>query len=273
MPEELNQVTDDNIFDGMLDEIDDTPINEESDDIAEEESSPVETAPAESASPFLTVKYLQEEKNLTEDEARKYAQMGMDYDRIREKYDALSPYAADIKRLESLAAKNGTSISEYLSRLDDVQTEFEVSKELQTLKESYPDAPDEVITELANKRVLEKQNIAIQNQTKLQSAEQEKAQKEIDLFLEEFPEFKSKGPEALDPKVFEYVQQGYSLLEAYYKWNTLNSKPVEETRKEFDALNEMNRSTSIGNTANAPSKGESDYDIYMEGFEKANNYF
>lgn len=281
MTEIPNQVSE-GIFDGMLDEVDDTPIADESDfhneletesDKTEDSSVIEETVQSE---PFLKVKYLQEEKDLTRDEALEYAQKGMDYDRIREKYDALSPYKDVISNLEALAKRNGMSLVDYAEKLKNVEKEYEVNQEFDNLKQEYPDAPDEVIKELAEKRIFERSSTAAQKEAnvKLQqeNAMHEKVQRDIDMFFAEHPEFKGKGPEALDPKVLEFVSQGYTLLEAYNKWSSIEQTPVENIKGEFEKRNELNRSKSIGSTDSQPNEGESEYDMYMEGFNSANQY-
>jgi hypothetical protein len=82
--------------------------------------------------------------------------------------------------------------------------------------------------------------------------------------MEEYPEFKTKGPDALDPKVFEFVKQGYTLLEAYNKFQRMNAqKSNAEANAKVNQLNEENKKKSLGNITNA---GKTEADDFMNGF-------
>jgi len=101
---------------------------------------------------------------------------------------------------------------------------------------------------------------AIEAQEREASAHNEAVQREVDKFLSEYPEFKNKSPEELDPMVYEYVRGGYTLLEAYNKWAAGNvNKDVEKTSR----LNEENKKRSLGNTTNA---GKAAADAFLSGF-------
>ena len=251
--EELNQVQDElvvnsddeNLF-GDFEETEDTPV-EESVEVTEE---PV---------PFeLKVQYNGEEKNLTEDEARTFAQKGMNYDRIYEP-------------LERLARMNGMQVGEYINQLNTTQIQYEISKEVDNLRNDpkYENVSDEILEEIASSRVNDRVNLQDKNyeeQIRGQAdAQQQQVQKEVDKFLEEYPEFKNKGPDSLDPQVYEFVKQGYTLLEAYNKWNRQVNKPQEEAKAKISKLNEENKRKSLGSTTNA---GSVDYDDFLSGFLK-----
>lgn len=262
--DELNQVptetieTNDNA--GLFDDYS-APETTETAEEAETLTSPtVESATEETPNPFeLRVKYNGEEQTLTEDEARTYAQKGMNYDRIYEP-------------IERLARMNGMSVGDYLNRLNDTQFQYEVSREIETLRENpkYEGVSDEVLEEIATNRVNESIGARDRNyeeQLKGQAdAQQEQIKKEVDKFLEEYPEFKNKGPDTLDPQVYEYVKQGYTLLEAYNKWNRqvqLANKPQEDAKAKTSKLNEENKNRSLGNTTNA---GSVEVDDFLSGF-------
>lgn len=275
--EELNQVQeteveikdDDSLFDDF--EVEETTEaetepNEEvteaeesnSENTEVEETAEVEETPQE-ISGFLNVKYNGEEMTLNEEDARMYAQKGLNYDRI---------YVP----LERLARLNNLSVGEYLNRLDDTQIQFEVSKEVNALKQNpkYENVSDEVLEEIAHNRVMEtigqKDRDYEESQKELADTSRTQAQIEIDKFMEEYPEFKNKGPEALDPAVFDYVKQGYTLLEAYNKWSRQQAnlnKPQLDAKEKSAKLNEENKKKSLGNTTNA---GDVKVDDFMNGF-------
>ena len=233
-----------------------------------EESTPEETVeetvseetteePENVDNSFLRVKFNGEERTLTEEEARNLAQKGMNYDRFYEP-------------IERLARLNNMTVGEYVNQLNDTQVQYEVSKEMDALREDpkYANIDDSVLEEIAQSRV--NQNMGerdrnYQSQVQEQAdAQQAQAQREIDKFMEEYPEFKNKGPEALDPKVFDFVKQGYTLLEAYNKFQRETSNKVQaEAKAKASKLNEENKKKSLGNTSNA---GEVEKDDFLSGF-------
>lgn len=206
---------------------------------------------------FLKVKFNGEETALTEEEARVLAQKGMNYDRFYEP-------------LEKLARMNNMSVGDYINQLNDTQVQYEVEKEKDNLRNDpkYENLDDEILDEIAQSRVKDfmgqrEKYYADQDKQKADE-EQAKAQREIQHFFEEYPEFKDKSPDALDPKVFELVGQGYTLLEAYNKFQRMNvQKSQAEAKAKVSKLNEENKKKSLGNTTNA---GSGETDSFMDGF-------
>ena len=206
---------------------------------------------------FLRVKFNGEERTLTEEEARNLAQKGMNYDRFYEP-------------IERLARLNNMTVGEYVNQLNDTQVQYEVSKEMDSLKgdPKYANIDDAVLEEIATARV--NQNMGerdrnYQSQVQEQAdAQQARAQREIDKFMEEYPEYRNKGPEALDPKAFDFVKQGYTLLEAYNKFQRETSNKAQaEAKLKAQQINEANKQKSLGNISNA---GEVEKDDFLSGF-------
>ena len=223
-----------------------------------EDTPEVETTEPVVENPFeLQVKFNGEERTLNEEDARMYAQKGMNYDRFYEP-------------LERLARMNNMSVGDYINQLNDTQVQYEVEKEKDNLRNDpkYENLSDEVLDEIASARVKDfigQRDQYYADQTQKQADEQQqRVQREVDHFLEEYPEFKDKGPETLDPKVFEFVKQGYTLLEAYNKFQRMNvAKSQAESKAKASQLNETNRKKSLGDTTNAGGTSE---DAFLSGF-------
>ena len=251
--------TEEGLFDDYVPE-ETTESTEETEPTTEETvEEPAEETVEETTEPqtFLRVKFNGEEKDLNEEEARSFAQKGMNYDRFYEP-------------IERLARMNNMTVGEYVNQLNNTQVQYEISKEIDSLKgdPKYANIDDDVLEEIATSRV--NQNIGdrdrnYQSQVQEQAdAQQAQAQKEIDKFMEEYPEFRNKGPEALDPKVFDFVKQGYTLLEAYNKFQRETSNKVQaEAKAKASKLNEDNKKKALGNTSNA---GEVEKDAFLSGF-------
>lgn len=238
----------------------DEPNEEVKDTQSVETEGVTEVSEETSEEPYgLKIKFNGEEMNLNEEEARTLAQKGMNYDRFYEP-------------IERLARMNGMSVGDYLNKLNDTQVQYEVAQEVERLRNDskYDGVSDEVLEEIASNHV----NESIGNRDKnyqeqqqgIADAEQARIQRDVDLFFEEYPEYKNKGPDVLDPKVFDYVKKGYTLLEAYNKWAKEQAdikKPQEIAKEKVSKLNEENKKKSLGNTTNA---GSTSSDDFLNGF-------
>lgn len=248
MENEVNQLQDENVFSDVTEE-EENLFTEESEDTPVEEEKTEEKV---EENPFaLKVTYNGEEQTLNQEDARNYAQKGMNYDKIYEP-------------LQRLARLNGlNSVSEYLNMLDDTQINYEISKEMESLRNDpkYENVSDEVLEEIATSRVHESIGKRDREYEQLRQgqadAEEQRLQKEIEMFFREYPEFRDKGPDSVDPKVYEYVKEGYTLLEAYNKWQK------EQPEVKISKQNEENKKRSVGSTTNA---GKVEADDFLKGF-------
>lgn len=252
MDEELNvELETENLFDDY-EPTSEEPTEEEPTEESSETPEEVAETPWE-----LDVKFNGEERILGKDEARILAQKGMNYDRFYEP-------------LERLARANNMSVGDYMKQLESTQSQYELEQEMENLRNDpkYENVSDEVLEEIAQSRVRDfagqrEQQYAEQAQQQ-NDLEQQRVQREVDMFLEEYPEFKDKDPNTLDPKVYEFVRQGYTLLEAYNKFQRLNTaKSQAESKAKVNELNETNKRKALGNTTNA---GGSQEDAFLSGF-------
>lgn len=237
------------------------PTSEESTETVEEPTETVEESsetPEVAETPWeLDVKFNGEERILGKDEARVLAQKGMNYDRFYEP-------------LERLARANNMSVGDYVNKLESTQSQYELEQEMDNLRNDpkYENVSDEVLEEIAQSRVKDfngqREQYYNEQTQKQNDLEQQRVQREVDLFLEEYPEFKDKDPNTLDPKVYDFVRQGYTLLEAYNKFQRLNTaKSQAESKAKVNQLNEANKKKALGNTTNA---GSSQEDAFLSGF-------
>ena len=244
-----------NALDSVESMFDEPTVEKETE--VETEVEPAETETAEESVPYgLKIKFNGEERTLTEEEARTLAQKGLNYDRFYEP-------------IERLARMNDMSVGDYVNQLNDTQVAYEVDKTKEELLNDpkYENLPEEILEEIASARVRDymgQRDRVYAEQAQKQTDEAEaQAQREIDHFFEEYPEFRNKGPEELDPKVFEFVKQGYTLLEAYNKFQRMNVQNSQaEAKAKVSQLNETNRKKALGNTSNA---GSNETDPFLEG--------
>ena len=254
-----------NLFDGL------TPVEETNETVTEpnnptnvdnttnvEDTKTNEPVKVE-AKPFsLDISYRDEKKTLNEDEARMYAQKGMNYDHIFEP-------------LQKLAKLNGMKVEEYLNKLNDFEFEKGVVEELDALKEKYPDTPEEVLNELAQKRVMENQNLQFKRLEEEAKGKDEaleaEVKRQVERFKKEYPEL---DPNKLDAGVYEFIKEGNTLLEAYNKWQKVQdaiNKPIIEAQEKVNKLNEENKKKSLGNMTNVGSDESSEYNDFFKGMD------
>lgn len=262
MDNELNQVqtNDDDLFSDIIDENETFEDNAESSD--EIEDTPVEEQVSEQTeeTPFLEVVYNKEKKGLSKEEALTFAQKGMNYDKMVERFNSLNA------PLEELARMNNMNVNDFLNHLGQTQMQFEVSTTFNKLKEQYPNSDEELLKKLAENEVNRRINVQAQ-QMETQKHEQEDAQRQkalhdVELFKKEFPDVDYSN---LPSQVYEDIKSGHTLLSAYYKYqNSQNSEHIKqlEANAEIKKKNEANKNRSFGQTTNV---GGGEHDPFLDG--------
>lgn len=247
MEENLNQdlATTDDIFADVDDSEDVTETPEET---AEESTEVEESAPVEEE-PFLDIVYNKETKKLSKDEARTLAQKGMNYDHLKERYAPI----------EELARLNNMDVNSFINSLGETQRQFELDKEMKSLREQYPDTNQEVLKELAQSRAegrVAQQRAQFQEEESAKAnAQDEQVHRDLEMFKKEFP---GVDYTELPQEVYDNVRNGLPLLYAYSKY--LRSSELAQSK--VDQQNKANKAKSLGNTSNA---GEGVKDDFLSG--------
>jgi len=230
----------------------------------EETNNTKEETKTEEKTFTLKTKFNGEERELTEEEAREYAQKGMNYDKVLGRYNDLT------SQLEAIASSTGMDVNSFIGSLRDNQIEFEVSKEKEVLNKKYPDIENkEVIEELARKNVMERLNTNyskfVQQKEVQLSNEEIKIKNDIARFRQEYPDLEI---DKLDKSVYDNVKKGYGLLEAYQKFkiDTMAKEKAEADKQaEIEKQNASNKARSLGDTSNVGGAKTKDY--FMEGWD------
>ena len=271
--EDLNQnvEVEESLFDdseieeeSLFDDEDDESSAEETE---ESEGKPAEEEAEETAEeePFMVIRYNKEDRPLNRDQTKALAQKGMNYDAMQqamqERYDALN---RDILRL---AQMNNMDVPQYLKSLEDMQVNFAVSRELQALKEQYPETDETILKELAGNRVADRLSKNQSQQAQNRQIETDKQRNEIrrqlDLFERKYPNVDASN---LDQKVYDLMKEGYTLLEAYNEFKEEQAKAdrtSQDHQKQIEKLNRKNQKKKLGNLNNTDSIMEDDF---MAGF-------
>ena len=242
---------------------DDSQVNEESgqDDGAKPEDTPVEseeglpqTQEQQKAPETLRIKYMNEERDIPMSEAVQLAQKGMDYDRIRSKWDDAKYTISFIDEQARLAGMDRKTFIDYL------RTETKKSQGM-----SEADARRAVELENRESAVAERENAMQKHDEEIKARNEAEAAanaaREADFrrFAEKFPNVDAK---TIGRDVWERVAKGESLVEIWQE-KEINRLKTEQAAA---AQNAKNAGRSTGSMAS--SGGETNKkDPFDEGWE------
>lgn len=206
--------------------------------------------------PTFELKYLGEVKTVSKDEVVKLAQQGLDYDRIRAKYDELKA------EMEQYA-----DVDEGIAYFREISES--VGKPVNKIVE---DLRINALVEAGWDAASAREKVAFDREKRLAAAKQTKADRaarldaerraERELQYEEFSNrFPDVKPEEIPPEVFADMESGKRLADAYELYssradNKVLSEKVDALTKEIEALkkNAENSAKSVGSKATAGNK-------------------
>lgn len=194
--------------------------------------------------PFLNIKYNKEDVGLSKEEAIEFAQKGKNYDHLKEKYDLLNT------EMDNLARANGMSVQDYIRNLRDVQNAFELNREVEALKEQYPNSPDELLQEVAQSHLRENANVLSKQKENEVNAKRQEINRQLDVFIKMYP---NVDPQKLDKSVYEKMNEGFTLSEAYSMFKETERQgqlAKKQSLEKIEKQNQENKKKSLGNTTN-----------------------
>lgn len=215
-----------------------------------------EMAPAAEAPKTWVLRYMDEDKTVGETEMTVLAQKGMDYDRIRTKYDESKPV---MELMSRLAREAGTDVQTYIA---DLRTMVKQSNGM-----SEAEAKRAVELEDREAAVAEKERAAKSAEHKpAPSDEGRKA--DIERFRMTFPDA-AKDPKAIPQEVWADVGKGLSLVEAYSKYAVAKAQEAQLTAERKASAAVQNRKNAERATGSMRSAGEGakGRDPFAEGFD------
>lgn len=218
-----------------------TDAQKQADD-KEKTSAPQEETPdaEQPSAPKIHVKYMDTEKDLSPEEAQTFAQKGMDYDRVRQKYDESKPV---VDLMKSLAEKSGMKVPDFVSYIR------QQAKQQEGMSES--EAKNAVALEDREAEVSRKE--AEQAEREKMSAKSNKEEKdrqaEFENFATKYPDVK---PETIPKSVWDAVSKGASPVEAYQDFLLVKAKADMEAAKQ----NAKNTVATAGSMQTAGSENK-----------------
>ena len=205
----------------------------------------------------FTLKHLDETRTVSRDEVVALAQKGMDYDRMRGKYDDVS---ARLKEIDDWFSEY-TSGKDFNTFRDDV----EAARLAQQRGIDKATALERIKLDRERKALeADRQNAAKADGEK--EAQRQRAAEDVRLFSERFPEVAAKlttDKNAVPQSVWDAVGKGERLVDAYEKHQAAEAtKALEQRIKELEAQvkakeqEKQNTKNAERSTGSAKSDGD-----------------
>lgn len=206
-----------------------------------------------------TLRHLDETKVVNEAELTALAQKGMDYDRIRSKYDESKPV---MELFNQFAKQAGMSMQDYILH---IRTQAKKANGM-----NDEEAKRAVDLEDREAAVAQAEARAKDEKNQREKAEEAESRRKADIaeFQKTFPEA-AKEPDKIPQEVWASVRGGLSLVAAYAKYQVEKSKAdAEAAVRETAAVkqNQKNAERSTGSMKSAGSDKRSK-DPFMEGWD------
>lgn len=203
---------------------------------------------------LIELKHLGQVVRVTPEQLNAYAQMGLDYQRIRDDRDAARAEVARLKEMEDylkeLAAPQGISVEDLL---DGAKAEVLANKE----------HLDRGIALQRVKLDRERKQFEAQKaqQTRAQQEQSEKERRQRDQFLQFAKEYPKVKPNDIPKEVWEKFKEGMNLTSAYaqYEAKSLRDQVASlEAKLEAEKKNSENKKRSTGTQKSAGNVTEQD---------------
>ena len=198
----------------------------------EEQGNTQESAPnQEQKNDTLQIEYMHQKREISREEAVQLAQKGMDYDRIREKWDDAKETVAFIDEQAKAAGMDRKAFINYL------RTE---AKKSQGMSEEEAQRAVELENREAavQLREAEEQQRAADEQAQKNAVDAEKERRDADFrrFAAKYPDLKVESITEAIPDVWERVGKGESLVEIWQE-HEINRLKTEQAAEEQNAKN------------------------------------
>lgn len=237
------------------DEAADKPAEAKQDETADGEK---DKAPEESS---WNIKHMGEEKTLkASDVTPELLQKGLDYDRVREKYDEAKPI---VEMFTEFAKKAGMSVTDYIKY---VRAEAKKASGMSEDEAKRAIELEDREAVISAKEEEQKQKESEENSVK------EKVKADLDEFKNAFPEIFEQArtnPDAIPKSVWDEVKSGkLSLTAAYSRYavaKAQESVKAANDKAEAASQNQKNAERSSGSMKSAGSDTRAK-DAFLDGF-------
>lgn len=209
------------------------------------------------------LRHLDEVKSVDEAGMIALAQKGLDYDRIRERYDESKP----VMELFGQFAKNaGMSVPDYVAY---IRTQAKKANGMSEAEAKRAVDLEDREAAVAAKEAQQAQSAAEKSAAeKVASSAEEKRRADIAEFQRNFPEA-AKEPDKIPPEVWAAVRQGQSLSMAYAKYSIKQAQEARDAAEHKAASTEQNRKNTMRSSGSMKTAGNEhkSRDPFLEGWD------
>ena len=227
-------------------------------------AEPTAQEPAKEETPKTwTLRHLDTERTVTEQELTTLAQKGLDYDRIRERYDASKPV---MELFNQFAKQSGMSVEDYVSHIRTQAKQAAGMNEAEARR--AVELEDREATVAAREAEAAEERAARSRAANEQSAAEARRQADIAEFQKAFPDA-AKDPQSIPPEVWTEVRGGLSLVAAYAKWQVSQAQAAREAARQEAAATVQNQRNTVRSTGSMRSAGneQRNKDPFLEGWD------
>lgn len=226
---------------------------------AQQQENPPADAPK-----VWNLRHMGEVKQVGEADMVTLAQKGMDYDRIREKYDESKPV---MELFGTFAKQAGMSVQDYVAHIR-LQAKQSQGMSTEEAKRSIDLEDREAAVSAKEAEEAQRQQEAAQARQAQNSADARR-QADIAEFQKTFPDA-AKDPKSIPAEVWADVRNGSTLVSAYAKYAVAqaNAKAqAAEQKAETTSQNQRNAGRSTGSMRSAGENIESK-DPFLSGWDE-----
>ena len=219
--------------------------------------------PKEDAPKVWTLRHMDEVKQVGEADMVILAQKGMDYDRIREKYEESKPV---MELFGGFAKQAGMSVQDYVARIR-FQAKQAQGMSTEEAKRSIDLEDREAAVSAKEAEEAQRQQAAAQAM-QAQNIADARRRADVAEFQKTFPDA-AKDPKSIPAEVWADVRNGSTLVAAYAKYAVAqaNAKAnAAEQRAETTSQNQKNAGRSTGSMRSAGENLNSK-DPFLEGWD------
>ena len=218
--------------------------------------------PKEDAPKVWTLRHMDEVKQVGEADMVVLAQKGMDYDRIREKYDESKPV---MELFGAFARQAGMSVQDYVAHIR-LQAKQSQGMSTEEAKRSIDLEDREAAVSAKEAEEAQRQQAAAQA---LQAQNTADARRRADVaeFQKTFPDA-AKDPKSIPAEVWADVRNGSTLVAAYAKYTVAQAKAAQQAAEQRAESTAQNQKNAVRSTGSMKSAGENlnSKDPFLEGW-------
>ena len=221
------------------------------------------TQPKAGEPKMWTLRYMDADKQVSESEMITLAQKGMDYDRIRGKYDESKPV---MELFGSFAKQAGMSISDYLSA---IRTQAKQASGMSEAEAKRAVALEDREAAVSAREAEEAKRQSGANQAaQAKAAADARRSADIAEFQKLFPDA-AKDPKAIPQEVWANVQSGMTLVSAYSKYAVEQANAARQAAEQKASAASQNQANASRATGSMASAGENtgSKDPFLAGWD------